>query len=217
MKNKNSIILAALIALLIFVPYPPIVLKFMYYADFVFGFVIFEICIFCIFKKSYPKTIPSVLPAMLIYFCIYSIGLNIATVRMILIMQNSIPLITEYAEGGFLKFPYAGYFIFVVSIPGVILFSQKNKDFEDEKIKESFVYIRATIKIYSLTFLVSLSGSTIIAVLKNNLSFKESIIKSLGYSCAELSFYFLQMIFICVGVDALLSVIKSKTKFFSNL
>lgn len=217
MKNKNTIILAALIALLIFVPYPPIVLKFLYYADFVFGFVIFEICIFCIFKKSYPKTIPSILPTMLIYFCIYSIGLNIATVRMILIMQNSIPLITEYAEGGFLNFPYAGYVIFAASIPGAILFSIKNKDFENEKIKESFIYIRATMKVFCFTFLVSFLGSSLIAVLKNNLPIKESILKSLGYSCAELSIYFMQMILICVGVDLLLSVIKSKTKFFSNL
>ena len=66
MKNIFTIIFALIMAILLFIPVSSIILKILIYAEFAFGFTILEICIFCIFKKSYPKTIPKILKSLIV-------------------------------------------------------------------------------------------------------------------------------------------------------
>lgn len=220
MKNIFTIIFASITAILLFIPVTPLILKILYYAEFAFGFIILEICIFCIFKKSYPKKFPKILPPMLVYFCLYTLAVKVSTVRAILTMGNppkEIPIITEYAKGGFQNFPYTGYILFVLLgiLPFIMLY--KKNDYEDENMIKSDKFMKGTLKAMFLMFLVSLVGGTLTGIINYSLGIKESLFLYLSYSCAELSVFLITFSIVCVGIDSLLSVIKSKTKFFSNL
>lgn len=220
MKNTFTIIFASIAAILLFIPVTPIVLRILYYAEFAFGFIILEICIFCIFKKSYPKKIPKVLPPLLVYFCIYTLAVKVSTVKAILTMgvsQKEIPLITKYVEGGFQSFPYAGYIVFVLFVILVFVLLYRKFDVENENLDKSKKFMKGTLKALFLMFIVSFGGGTLTGIFNNNLGIKESLFLYLSYSCAELSFFLLCFNLVCLGVDTLLSVIQSKTKFFSTL
>lgn len=220
MKNIFTIIFASITAILLFIPVTPLILKILYYAEFAFGFIILEICIFCIFKKSYPKKFPKILPPLLVYFCLYTLAVKVSTVRAILTMGNppkNIPIITEFAKGGFQTFPYAGYIVFVILgiLPFIMLY--KRNDFEDENMIKSDKFMKGTLKAMFLMFIVSLAGGTLTGILNYSLGIKESLHLYISYSCAELSVFLLTFSIVCVGIDTLLAVIKSKTKIFSNL
>lgn len=220
MKVKDIIILAVLIGLFIFVPSQPVLLKILYYLDFGIAFIVLEICIFNIFRKSYPKKIPKSLPGIIKYFCFYSVALNISTVKLIINMKNKpidIPLISEYAENAFINFPYTGYIILVCLISVIIVLLYKTKRLENEQLEKSFKIFRATIKIFICTFIVSCAGGTLRGLIHNNLSVLESIKFFLSYSCSEIMFFFMNMILVSLGIDSLLEVIRSDTKFFSTL
>ena len=220
MKNIFTIIFASITAILLFIPVTPLILKILYYAEFAFGFIILEICIFCIFKKSYPKKFPKILPPLLVYFCLCTLAVKVSTLRAILTMGNppkDIPIITEFAKGGFQTFPYAGYILFVILgiLPFIMLY--KKNDFEDENMIKSDKFMKGTLKAMFLMFIVSLAGGTLTGILNYSLGIKESLLLYISYSCAELSVFLLTFGIVCVGVDSLLAVIKSKTKNFSNL
>lgn len=220
MKIKDYIILAVLVSLLIFVPFPSLVLKVLYYLDFGIAFIILEICIFNIFRKTYPKRIPKALPGIIKYFCFYTIPLNLSTVKLIINMKSKpvfIPLISEYAESAFNNFPYTGYLIFACMISALIVLLYKTKKLENEQLENSFKIFRASIKIFICSFIVAFAGGTLKGILHNNLSVLESIKFYLSYSCAEILFYFLNLNLVCLGIDSLLEVIRSDTKFFSTL
>jgi len=220
MKNIFTIIFASITSILYFIPVSSILLKILIYAEFAFGFIILEICIFCIFKKSYPKTIPKILPSLIVYFCLYTLSVKISVVRTILTMGNSpivIPLITKYIEGGFQNFPYAGYvicFLFVI-FPLVMLY--KKTVIEDENLDKSKKFMKGTLKAMFLMFFVSFAGGTLSGIRNYSLEIKESLLLYLAYSCAELSFFLLCFSTVCIGVDTLLFVINNKIEYFNKI
>ena len=212
MKNKLIGITVALLVSLLFIPLPPLAVKILYYLDVAFAFIILEICIFTVFTKE--KIIPVFLKPLLVCFILYTISLYIATSKFLISLKdinNPNPILSDFSKG-FLLFPYSGYIIFVaLSVFPIVSLFKKSKA-ENELLPGSFSLLRASIKLLYIVFLASVIGGTFGDMVKDNMSFMDSFLLHLPFSCAQITSYLLVIIMVGLGIDTLSSVDNVKKK-----
>ncbi|MBO4639551.1 MAG: hypothetical protein J5710_07340 [Treponema sp.] len=210
MKNKLIGITVALLISLLFIPLLPLAVKILYYLDVAFAFIILEICIFTVFTKE--KIIPAFLKPLLACFTLYTISLYIATSKFLISLKYvNNPILSDFSKS-FLLFPYSGYIIFVaLSVFPIVSLFKKSKA-KNEILPGIFSLLRASIKLLYIVFLASVIGGTFGDMVKDNMSFMDSFLLHLPFSCAQITSYLLVIVMVGVGIDTLSFVDNVKKK-----
>ena len=206
MKNKFNCVVATLIVILLFIPFPLMAVKVLYYVDIAFAFIILEICMFTIFTKE--KRIPFFLSPLIVCFAFFTMVVDITTSKFLIELNdlnNQNPELFDFAQS-FINFPYAGYILFIIFSIFPILNSFKKTTLEDKNLTDCFKFIKASIKVMYLVFLVSIIGGTLRGITKDNMNFVESFLSVLPFACAQITSYLLAWCMAGIGIDSLLFV-----------
>lgn len=198
--NFLTISLAEVLAMILFIPLPILVFKILYFFDFLLAISIFVMTVITVIRKKTVKFIPY----FLLYFSIFTLALNINSVRNILIFAKGkigelpvIPkVIGELFSFGFVK----GMILFVATVLLTFFsFCIRNKIYS-ENMKATLKFCRGTIIAHILLYIAITLTTCFIAYFSNGVAFLESFKLYLPYSTAQ-TFLFLIPLTVCgVGI-----------------
>ena len=198
--NFLTISLAVVLAMILFIPLPILVFKILYFFDFLLAISIFVMTVITVIRKKNVKFIPY----FLLYFSIFTLALNINSVRNILIFAKGkigelpvIPkVIGELFSFGFVK----GMILFVATVLLTFFsFCIRNKIYS-ENMKATLKFCRGTIIAHILLYIAITLTTCFIAYFSNGVAFLESFKLYLPYSTAQ-TFLFLIPLTVCgVGI-----------------
>ena len=206
MKGKIkflTISLAEVLAMILFIPLPILVFKILYFFDFLLAISIFVMTVMTVITVIRKKTVKFI-PYFLLYFSIFTLALNINSVRNILIFAKGkigelpvIPkVIGELFSFGFVK----GMILFVATVLLTFFsFCIRNKIYS-ENMKATLKFCRGTIIAHILLYIAITLTTCFIAYFSNGVAFLESFKLYLPYSTAQ-TFLFLIPLTVCgVGI-----------------
>lgn len=201
--NFLTISLAEVLAMILFIPLPILVFKILYFFDFLLAISIFVMTVMTVITVIRKKTVKFI-PYFLLYFSIFTLALNINSVRNILIFAKGkigelpvIPkVIGELFSFGFVK----GMILFVATVLLTFFsFCIRNKIYS-ENMKATLKFCRGTIIAHILLYIAITLTTCFIAYFSNGVAFLESFKLYLPYSTAQ-TFLFLIPLTICgVGI-----------------
>lgn len=201
--NFLTISLAEVLAMILFIPLPILVFKILYFFDFLLAISIFVMTVMTVITVIRKKTVKFI-PYFLLYFSIFTLALNINSVRNILIFAKGkigelpvIPkVIGELFSFGFVK----GMILFVATVLLTFFsFCIRNKIYS-ENMKATLKFCRGTIIAHILLYIAITLTTCFIAYFSNGVAFLESFKLYLPYSTAQ-TFLFLIPLTVCgVGI-----------------
>ena len=198
--NVLTISLAAILAMLLFIPLPILLFKILYVADFLLAGAICLIGIISAIKKANGKPTPY----LLLYFSLFTLALNINSARNILLFAKGeigeIPIIPKVIDELF-SFGFAQGMLLFAAIVTLTFFSFSipNKNYA-ENIKETLRFCRGTLIAHILLYIAITLTACFIAHVSNGTAFFESFQLYLPYSTAQ-TFLFLIPLTVCgVGI-----------------
>ena len=201
--NFLTISLAEVLAMILFIPLPILVFKILYFFDFLLAISIFVMTVMTVITVIRKKTVKFI-PYFLLYFSIFTLALNINSVRNILIFAKGkigelpvIPkVIGELFSFGFVK----GMGLFVATVLLTFFsFCIRNKIYS-ENMKATLKFCRGTIIAHILLYIAITLTTCFIAYFSNGVAFLESFKLYLPYSTAQ-TFLFLIPLTVCgVGI-----------------
>lgn len=201
--NFLTISLAEVLAMILFIPLPILVFKILYFFDFLLAISIFVMTVMTVITVIRKKTVKFI-PYFLLYFSIFTLALNINSVRNILIFAKGkigelpvIPkVIGELFSFGFVK----GMILFVATVLLTFFsFCIRNKIYS-ENMKATLKFCRGTIIAHILLYIAITLMTCFIAYFSNGVAFLESFKLYLPYSTAQ-TFLFLIPLTVCgVGI-----------------
>ena len=201
--NFLTISLAEVLAMILFIPLPILVFKILYFFDFLLAISIFFMTVMTVITVIRKKTVKFI-PYFLLYFSIFTLALNINSVRNILIFAKGkigelpvIPkVIGELFSFGFVK----GMILFVATVLLTFFsFCIRNKIYS-ENMKATLKFCRGTIIAHILLYIAITLTTCFIAYFSNGVAFLESFKLYLPYSTAQ-TFLFLIPLTVCgVGI-----------------
>ena len=201
--NFLTISLAEVLAMILFIPLPILVFKILYFFDFLLAISIFVMTVMTVITVIRKKTVKFI-PYFLLYFSIFTLALNINSVRNILIFAKGkigelpvIPkVIGELFSFGFVK----GMILFVATVLLTFFsFCIRNKIYS-ENMKATLKFCRGTIIAHILLYIEITLTTCFIAYFSNGVAFLESFKLYLPYSTAQ-TFLFLIPLTVCgVGI-----------------
>ena len=190
-------------AMILFIPLPILVFKILYFFDFLLAISIFVMTVMTVITVIRKKTVKFI-PYFLLYFSIFTLALNINSVRNILIFAKGkigelpvIPkVIGELFSFGFVK----GMILFVATVLLTFFsFCIRNKIYS-ENMKATLKFCRGTIIAHILLYIAITLTTCFIAYFSNGVAFLESFKLYLPYSTAQ-TFLFLIPLTVCgVGI-----------------
>lgn len=198
--NFLTISLAAILAMLLFIPLPILLFKILYVADFLLAGAICLIGIISAIKKANGKTTPY----LLLYFSLFTIALNINSARNILLFAKGeigeIPIIPKVIDElfsfGFVK----GMILFVATVLLTFFsFCIRNKIYS-ENMKATLKFCRGTIIAHILLYIAITLTTCFIAYFSNGVAFLESFKLYLPYSTAQTFLFFIPLTVCGVGI-----------------
>lgn len=198
--NFLTISLAAILAMLLFIPLPILLFKILYVADFLLAGAICLIGIISAIKKANGKPTPY----LLLYFSLFTLALNINSARNILLFAKGeigeIPIIPKVIDELF-SFGFAQGMLLFAAIVTLTFFSFSipNKNYA-ENIKETLRFCRGMLIAHILLYIAITLTACFIAHVSNGTAFFESFQLYLPYSTAQ-TFLFLIPLTVCgVGI-----------------
>ena len=201
--NFLTISLAEVLAMILFIPLPILVFKILYFFDFLLAISIFVMTVMTVITVIRKKTVKFI-PYFLLYFSIFTLALNINSVRNILIFAKGkigelpvIPkVIGELFSFGFVK----GMILFVATVLLTFFSFCIRKKIYSENMKATLKFCRGTIIAHILLYIAITLTTCFIAYFSNGVAFLESFKLYLPYSTAQ-TFLFLIPLTVCgVGI-----------------
>ena len=201
--NFLTISLAEVLAMILFIPLPILVFKILYFFVFLLAISIFVMTVMTVITVIRKKTVKFI-PYFLLYFSIFTLALNINSVRNSLIFARckigELPVIPkvigELFSFGFVK----GMILFVATVLLTFFsFCIRNKIYS-ENMKATLKFCRGTIIAHILLYIAITLTTCFIAYFSNGVAFLESFKLYLPYSTAQ-TFLFLIPLTVCgVGI-----------------
>lgn len=201
--NFLTISLAEVLAMILFIPLPILVFKILYFFDFLLAISIFVMTVMTVITVIRKKTVKFI-PYFLLYFSIFTLALNINSVRNILIFAKGkigelpvIPkVIGELFSFGFVK----GMILFVATVLLTFFsFCIRNKIYS-ENMKATLKFCRGTIIAHILLYIAITLTTCFIAYFSNGVAFLESFQLYLPYSTAQTFLFFISLAICGVGI-----------------
>lgn len=198
--NFLTISLAAILAMLLFIPLPILLFKILYVADFLLAGAICLIGIISAIKKANGKPTPY----LLLYFSLFTLALNINSARNILLFAKGeigeIPIIPKVIDELF-SFGFAQGMLLFAAIIALTFFSFSipNKNY-CENMKATLRFCRGTIIAHILLYIVITLTACFIAHFSNGVAFLESLKLYLSYSTAQCFLFFMPLTVCGVGI-----------------